>query len=150
MDEKQIQSIYPRQGVDAIKFGMSPLEVEAIWGPPDSSGKNFLGEVNESRSGIETTYAGVPPVLVEVGLPRRCVNAELNGVAIFQPNKLDKLKALLAQDPDVFEDVGMIVFKNLGVTLSGFLHTDDSDVAASVFAPGRWDEDLQEMNRFSL
>ena len=64
------------------------------------------------------------------------------------PPKIDRLKELLLLDSQVYEDVGMLVFRSLGISASGYFHQDDSDLAIAAFASGRWDEDFDEMAVF--
>ncbi|QSI75180.1 hypothetical protein [Niveibacterium microcysteis] len=55
------------------------------------------------------------------------------------------MKELLLLDSQVYEDVGMLVFRSLAISASGYFHQDDSDLAIAAFASGRWDEDFDEM-----
>jgi hypothetical protein len=103
----------------------------------------------EYRNGTVATYSRDTSALVELGFPRTCSNLAVEGIAIFAPPKQDRLKDLWSIDKAAYEDVGMIVFKSLGISVSGFTHADDSDVAISVFAKGRWDVDFDEMKPFN-
>jgi hypothetical protein len=149
MDTSQIKNILPYVGVDKVQFGMTPVQVSAIWGAADHESLNFLKERVEYRNGISTTYSS-DDKLVEIGLPRSCVNATINGISIFTPPKKDRIAELLALDSDAYEDVGIILFKNLGITVTGFGHSDDADVAMSVFSRGHWDEDLESMKEYKV
>lgn len=147
MDFLDIERIFPYIGVDNIKFGMNPEEVASIWGTADRVRTNFLNESVEFRNGISTTYSHEKK-LVEIGIPKECTNVKLNDIPIFIPPKKDRLAQLLALDSSAWEDVGMIAFKNLGISITGFEDSDDSDVAMSVFARGRWDADFETMIRY--
>ncbi len=147
MDAMQIEDIYPYIGVDKIQFGMTPVEVAKIWGAPDHESSNFLKERVEYRGAISTTYS-VENKLVEIGLPQTCANAKIKGVTIFAPPKMDRLKELLSLDKMAYEDVGIIVFKILGISITGFAHEDDADTAMSIFSAGRWDEDFESMKEY--
>lgn len=127
---------------------MKPYDVEQYWGKADRVSVNALGERVEYRSGVVTTYSLTDNCLAEIGFTRRCINLTISCIEIFMPPKLERLRALLDIDNQVYEDVGFIVFKNLGVTLTGFLDPDDSDMAVTAFVAGRWDEDCDNMKLF--
>lgn len=61
-----------------------------------------------------------------------------------------RLVELLNLDKDAYEDVGIIVFKNLGISVTGFEHSDDDDLAISAFSRVHWDEDLEAMRAYQL
>lgn len=52
---------------------------------------------------------------------------------------------LLNFDKYVYEDVGIIVFKNFGILMMGFEYFDDDDLVILVFFCGFWDEDFEVM-----
>jgi len=147
MNVLDIKKIFSYIGIDKVRFGMSPDEVASIWGTAEHGSENFLNELVEFRNGISTTYSH-GKMLVEVGLPKNCTNVELNNIPIFLPSKKDRLRQLLALDRSPMEDVGMIVFKDLSISITGFEHSDDSDLAMSVFSRGRWDKDFKTMTRY--
>ena len=45
----------------------------------------------------------------------------------------------MSDDPLPLEGMGIVVFLTLGVAITGFVGTDASDDAVTVFAEGRWD-----------
>jgi len=147
LDFLDIERIFSYIGVDNIKFGMSPEEVASIWGAADRIRTNFFNEPVEFRNGISTTYSHEKK-LVEIGIPKECTNVKLNDIPIFLPPKKDRLAQLLMLDSSAWEDVGMIAFKNLGISITGFEDPDDSDVAMSVFSRGRWDADFETMAQY--
>jgi len=148
MNPSNIHRIQPYLGIDQVQFGMTPTHVAMLWGEADRISKNILNERIEYRNGIVTTYSLSETTLIEIGLKKLCTEIQLNNIYILKPPKIDRIKELLAIDNEVYEDVGMIVFKNLGISITGFMHDDDSDVAICAFGRGRWDDDFLEMKLF--
>ncbi|QDD66156.1 hypothetical protein EJD96_19285 [Herbaspirillum seropedicae] len=149
METLHIKDIFPYVGVDHVRFGMTPPEVAQLWGEPHSRSMNFLKQYVEYRGSVSTTYSSENQ-LVEIGLSRRCTDARIENIQIFLPPKRSRLVELLNLDKDAYEDVGIIVFKNLGISVTGFEHSDDDDVAVSAFSRGHWDDDLEGMRAFQL
>lgn len=145
MNPLQITTITPYIGLDGIKFGMSPAEVAQTCGLPDSTSINFFDEPIEYRDGFVFTYSKDAGALVELGVPRECVNVSVGGVMLFQAPRLDRLAELKSIDADAHEDPDVIVFRGLGISITGFRDKDDDDVAMTVFAKGRWDELISDM-----
>jgi hypothetical protein len=54
----------------------------------------------------------------------------------------DPNPVLLRLDPEPVERLGLLVFRRLGVTTTGYHDDDESDRALTVYAPGTWDEQL--------
>lgn len=147
MDALKIEEIISYVGVDDVRFGMTPTEVAKVWGAPHIQSVNFIKEYVEYRGSVSATYSSENK-LVEVGLSKRCINARINGVKIFSPPKSSRLAELLNLDKDAYEKFGMIVFRNLGISVTGFEDSDDEDVAMSVFSRGHWDEDIERMRAY--
>lgn len=66
-------------------------------------------------------------------------------VSIVIPPKSERIAELLELDTEAYADVGTIVFKNLGISITGFEHSDDADVGISAFSRDHWDEDFETM-----
>lgn len=147
MDALKIEEIISYVGVDDVRFGMSPTEVAKVWGPPHIHSVNFIKEYVEYRGSVSATYSSENK-LVEVGLSKSCLNARIKGIKIFSPPKSSRLVELLNLDQEAYEKFGMIVFKNLGISVTGFEDPDDADVAMSVFSLGHWDEDIERMRAY--
>jgi hypothetical protein len=60
------------------------------------------------------------------------------------------VRRLAAADPDPTEMVGLLVFLKLGIALTGFHDGRESDLAVTVFEPGRWDEHLSKMKPYTV
>ncbi|NQE49757.1 hypothetical protein RB25_19660 [Herbaspirillum rubrisubalbicans] len=147
METVKIKEILPYVGVDQVRFGMSPTEVAEVWGEPHSRSMNFLKQYVEYRGNVSTTYSSEHQ-LIEIGLSKRCTEARIKDIQIFLPPKSSRLTELLNLDKEAYEDVGIIVFNKLGISVTGFDHVDDDDVAISVFSRGHWDEDLKGMRAY--
>ncbi|QBP77088.1 hypothetical protein E2K99_19755 [Herbaspirillum huttiense] len=145
----KIEEVIPYVGVDHVRFGMTPAEVAQVWGEPPSRAVNFLKQYVEYRGSVSTTYSSENQ-LIEIGLSRHCTDARLGNIQIFSPPKRSRLVELLNLDKDAYEDVGIIVFKNLGISVKGFEHSDDDDLAISAFSRGHWDEDFEAMRAYQL
>lgn len=145
----KIEEVIPYVGVDHVRFGMTPAEVAQVWGEPHSRAVNFLKQYVEFRGSVSTTYSSENQ-LIEIGLSRLCTDARLENIQIFSPPKRSRLVELLNLDKHAYEDVGIIVFKNLGISMTGFEHSDDDDLAISAFSRGLWDEDLEAMRAYQL
>jgi len=153
IDPIDIKIIRPYVGVDEIRFKMSPTDVQEFWGPPASSGTNYLGNYTETRSSSVATYEkkGKSPFLIEVGFSGSCTRLRVHGVNLFTYTKRRVLENLLEIDQNAYFDLGTVVFLSLGISLTGYFDSDgdDSDWAATAFATGRWDDYLSSMARFS-
>ena len=57
MDKKQPLDIFPYAGAGKIRFGMTPKEVEAIYGVADSTSYNLLKQRVEFRSFMNIAYS---------------------------------------------------------------------------------------------
>jgi hypothetical protein len=62
--------------------------------------------------------------------------------------RLDVVRRLAADDPDVKETFSFLVFLRLGITLTGFHDGEESDLSVTVFKPGLWDERVPSMKPF--
>ncbi|WGS51143.1 hypothetical protein LFL96_06470 [Paraburkholderia sp. D15] len=144
MDRKKVYEIFPQTGVAEIRFGMSPDEVERFWGAPSRKLKNFLGNRSEVRDAELMTYAADETV-AEIGFPSSYANVTVQGVQIFQQAHSRTISELHALDSDAYEGDGFIVFRTLGVSLSGFRGDDFKALTVTAFRIGWWDESLKDM-----
>lgn len=144
--------IQPYIGVGALHFGMEKSEVESLVGPPIISDTGFLGEATEYRRGNEllTTYDQKNHTLVEIGIGRRIVELEYEGMEIFTMPPLEVLRKLIELDGSPFECVGFIVLLELGMTLTGFHDGDIDQKAVTVFERGRWSDLIPDLKPFVM
>lgn len=149
MDRTKTYEIFPLNGVADIKFGMPAADVESLWGPPGRTSKNALGDGIEVRDASVITYDSANGCVAEIGFPSTYPNLTVKGVHLFQQPHAKTIEQLRQLDADVYEGEGFIVFKNLGISLSGF-RTDDFDaLTVTAFKAGWWDDDLADMTRLT-
>lgn len=143
--------IQPYIGIGDIKFGMRPVDVDNLIGPPLSVKKDFLGERTEYRrdNGLLVTYSENQGV-VEIGCSRNIIELEYDKNVIFAYSPLQVLKELVKIDRAPYEVVGFIVLLDLGMTLTGFHDGATEQMAVTVFAKGRWDDELPNMKHFDI
>lgn len=144
--------IRPYEGVGPLRFGMIPDEVEHVLGKPDKVKRNFLGEWTEHReaNGLVTTFDRETNELVEVGFSPNITSLHYASLNLFSGNPRDTLHELARHDATTYEMVGFIIMLKLGITLAGFQTGEQSDLAVTVFAKGRWDSDIPKMRRILL
>lgn len=129
-------SITPYKSAGPIQIGMSIDDLVEAAGQPQESSKNRRGELEFRYSGLSVRLNPNTKKVVEVGiLPSPDV--VLNGVKIFDsPNAINRL---IEMDGNPYEYLGFLVLINLGITLTGFHDSDESQKAMTVFEEGRWD-----------
>jgi hypothetical protein len=150
VDRNKMYEIFPQVGVDSVKFGMSADDVESLWGAPARRSKNFLGNKTEVRDASLVTYDRADDGVAEVGFPSSYGQLTLKGVQVFQQPHAKTIGQLRQLDSDAFEGDGFIVFKNLGVSLSGFRSDDFDALTATAFKLGWWDDELADMTKLVL
>ena len=124
----------PYVSVGTIKFGMTNEEVDKMQGKADSISVDGKGEVEEDRGNISIRYddEGV----AEIAFSSGCF-LEYDGCNL---NKLDNLvQFLMKRDRKPFECLGFLIFKGLGLAISGYHDGDDEQKAITAFKRGRWD-----------
>jgi hypothetical protein len=147
MDRIKAYEIFPRVGVDSVKFGMSADDVESLWEAPARKSKNYLGNKTEVRDACLVTYDRADDGLAEIGFPSSYSHLAVKGVQIFQQPHARTIEQLRHLDPDAFEGDGFVVFRNLGVSLSGFQSDDFEALTATAFKAGWWDDELAGMTK---
>jgi hypothetical protein len=145
--------IKPYIATGELRFGMRKEEVEKVLGPADKSKKTSLNETKEFRqeSGLQTVYSQTDNRLLEISFYPNIPNVKFKERDIFSGNGTDIVKFLINEDGNPFETVGILVFLNLGISMTGFLQEDEpSQKSISIFAKGRWDDDMEDLEPFSL
>jgi len=90
-------------------------------------------------------------MVVEVGFRPRTVHLKFRGTDVWTSDEQkDPLWQLLRQDPQPVEFRGFLVFKALGVTVTGYHDDDESQRAITCFVRGRWDELLARCTQPNL
>ncbi|CAG0936463.1 hypothetical protein TFLX_05338 [Thermoflexales bacterium] len=123
--------------VGPIRFGINQEELAVLMGRPGWIGKDWLGETDYQYPDFSVRFAKEDHSLVEVGFSP---SAKLffEGIDIF--NEHESLTKLLRRDGYPLEFMGFIILLEIGITLTGFHDSDESQKAVTVFAKGRWDE----------
>jgi hypothetical protein len=149
MDRNKTYEIFPARGVAEIKFGMPAVDVEQLWGAPDGKSKNFLGDATEVRDACLITYDNGDKGVAEIGFPSSYSSVQINEIKIFQRPHNRTIEDLKNLDSEAYEGQGFIVFKNLGISLSGFRGDDFEALTVTIFKEKWWDDVLRGMKRLS-
>jgi len=144
-------------GVGLLRFGMTPDEAHAIVGTPGdmcildypNSTKKERRETYSSGMHIMFTEPASSARLVEFVFWDQCRRLRYGGMDLFQVMpRVNVVRRLAADDPDVKETFSILVFLRLGITLTGFHDGEESNLSVTVFEPGRWDEYVPSMKPF--
>lgn len=123
-------------GVGDLKFGMNPDQVSHILGPAQRTVKNRVGALEEYREGIKVCYSRSECLATDfvLFLP---AEAKYRGTDLLRV--ADPVMYLSQYDPLPLEGMGIIVFLQLGLTLSDCTDPKSADSSVTAFALGRWD-----------
>jgi len=135
--------IKPLIGVGAAEFGMNPIEIESILGPPRSATITARGELEEAREDIIVRYTD-KGVVEFAFFPE--ADLLLGNISIF--NATDPVSVLLGYDPFPKECFGFLVFLKIGLTITGYHDGDSSQRAITSFTSGRWDSMAEHFAEF--
>lgn len=151
MDEKEPFELLPYAGAGKIRFGMTPKEVETIYGVADSTSSNHLKQRVEFRSSMNVAYSsGATEGVSHIGFGRQMQDVRFKDVNLFFNNDDLALKRMILEDgsPQIY--LGFIVLLKLGITLTGFHDNDVAQKAVALFPPGAWDKRIAKLKPFSL
>jgi hypothetical protein len=131
--------------VGSITFGSDKSMLLAVMGKPS---------VELARRGIKSlVYESCVVLLenekvVEVSV-KDFTNIDLFGINLASMTPKEALDVLYSLDTNVYESLGFLVFSDLCISLTGFndLDEDASDRAINFFSKGRWDSQLEHMNK---
>lgn len=137
-------NIVPYVGVNKVRFGMSPADISAEWGPPVRVTTTRLGELREIRGDVFCHYNADKLVEVTFG---RMASVLFDGVDLLHDPQA--LQILLRKDPIPYERYGFLVFFELGIFLTGVHDNDEDQLAAGAFVQSRWDSDRGKMRPWS-
>jgi hypothetical protein len=133
----------PYVGVGPLRLGMSRGEVQNVLGLPDrSKNSRFNAKIIDqwTTEDITVVFSDNSGTAVEIGFGSEQAQAEVRGIKIFGNDGPSVYRDLCVADGAPRTDVGFTVLFSLGLTLDGFLTTDQDDRAVTVFAKGTWDE----------
>jgi hypothetical protein len=143
--------IKPFQGVNSIKFGMSPEEVANILGASDTVSENHLKQRIEFRSFANFAYSSEEPrILCHIGFGRQMSRVIFDNINFFEDDSNSVLRRLIIKDSAPMLYLGFLVFIKLGISLTGFHDQDISQKALSLFEEGAWDKRSSRMKEFHL
>jgi hypothetical protein len=132
--------IRPFEGVGPLSFGFTADDVAFAVGPPLRRLKNWKGNYEEYRHGFKSCYDHHGHLVEVVLFPPS--SAILAGRDLFALQ--DPVSELRKLDEHPYQSMGISVFLQLGVSVTGFETTEDSEKAIGAFARGRWDAIAQE------
>jgi hypothetical protein len=140
--------IQPYVGAGPLRFGMTRKQVEDVLGPPEKTKRIlFRNEKQEFRrqSGLQTVYSASDETLVEISFYAN-QSVSFDGMDIFHTPGKNMIKRLAEADSKPLETVGISVFLNLGIAMTGFLQDEEpGQKSISVFAKGRWDSEIEDL-----
>jgi hypothetical protein len=140
-------------GAGPLRFGMTRKQVEDVLGPPDKTKRTpFRNETQEFRreSGLQTVYSAQGEALVEISLYGN-QSVAFEDLDVFHTTGTKVIKHLAEADGKPLETVGILVFLNLGITLTGFFQEDEpGQKSISIFVKGRWDSEIEDLKPFKM
>jgi hypothetical protein len=148
MDTSAKFQITPFVGTDLVAFGMSAQEVERALGAPDQTSKNHLGSRVEFRSAMNIGYSQATGQVDHIGFGRQMTDVYFREMNLFSTPPDKVLRELMACDPQPLIYLGFVVFRNLGIALTGFHDDDESQKAATLFPQGAWDKRVPKMKPY--
>ena len=135
--------VFPYVGVGPIYFGMNRDQLHAILGIPDSSKNSRFGPkvIDYWHSNdITIMFSAVDGTALEIGFGYAQMTAEVEGIKLFERSGPEVYRDLCLLDGYPREDVGFTVLFKFGITLDGFLISDQEQRVVTVFSRGVWRE----------
>ncbi|MBD9424992.1 hypothetical protein IB232_06650 [Pseudomonas sp. PDM15] len=138
--------IQPGKGVLPIVFGMKPSEVAELFETsPYRSRLNRNKEREEfwecNGKHLSVTYNSQDDEVIEITLYPG-LEAWIGTVKILGTGAVNPIQYLRWLDDSPLEGVGVMLFKKIGISTSGFHDNDKSQESITVAAPGRFDSIL--------
>ena len=130
-------NIEPRVGVGEVRFGMTLEEVLAVLGEPEWSGYDSEGDAERRWPNLTVRWGRETETVAEIAVP---VENRVTIAGHLLPLDSDPLTVLCELDPEPVRCLGFLIFREIGVAISGFHDGDEDQRALTVFAPGRWDD----------
>lgn len=165
-------TIEPYVGAGPLKFGMSPADVAAILGPPESTseisasfalaGQDDMAEafrdrttevrVGADRKTILPKLDYVKGKLVSIDFSPSTRDLELNGTRLFKLKPKERIVQLIESSGTVFQSFNGYIFLDFGLSMAS-VENARSNPTICVFAKGDFDslikDDLEEeMGRY--
>lgn len=138
-------------GALPLKFGMTPEDVAAVLGAPDTSGPNWMKVLcyNYYSPGLEICvgFGGEGETADHFGIGRLST-VRYQGLDFF--GDPTAWRALVRQNSDCQTWVGFILLCDLGIQLSGFHDNDPSQLAVVAFPRGAKEKHRSKFKPFFL
>lgn len=141
--------ILPFVGMGAIRFGMSPAEVVAILGAPDSVDDDD-GYLREYRAVKLPIISYEDNVVTEIEAFYDVENVIFRGRRIFDEPGLAILQFLEQENNGARMNVGTVLFKDIGVTTGRLDERTRGDHSITAFAQGLWDDRLARFKEITF
>lgn len=141
--------ILPYVGMGPVKFGMTPEEVASLLGPPISvRTKNIRRNEQRQRNTpiVRFRNGHVSEIEAYYDVP----NVTLNGVDIFKDNPVKVLQFLEERNGGCLEDVGILLFINLGVSMGRIDKDVKENHSICAFVKGMWVDAVPDMKKISF
>jgi hypothetical protein len=140
-------TLVPYVGALPVRFDMNPSEVAIVLGAPARITTGLVGQRSEDRGPVSIRYTldDIKVNEVSLGTDSRLWFHEQNLMEV-----PDLVGFLMLHDSEPFEDLGFLLFFELGLAITGFHDGDDDDRAITAFRRGAWDEFKAEAQPFSL
>lgn len=110
--------LVPHSGAGNVRFGMTPREVEEIWGRPLRRTESLL-RMFEERNGISLVY-GITGELEAITFYETMKGITFKGVHIFAEPECDAVAELKKMTMEVIEQDDDVIFPEYSLVLSGF------------------------------
>jgi len=110
----------------------------------------FRNETLEFRwdNGLQTVYSAAEETLVEISFYGN-QSVAFEAMDVFQTPGTEVIRRFSEADGKPLETVGILVFLNLGIAMTGSLQEDEpGQKSISVFAKGRWDSEIEDLKPF--
>ncbi len=132
--------IIPFVGMGPIKFGMNPNEVFEILGPPERV-REGPGTLREARQLDLPIIRYEDSLVSEIEAFHNVENVHYKNVPIFEGDGRSVLKFLEQENGQAEISVGIILLKDLGITVGRIDEEAKGDHSITAFRKGLWDDD---------
>lgn len=139
------------QRVGELRFGTSKCMTAQALGHIDRIVDTADGviELYNFSSDIVAQLKKASDQLIEIGFGRRSKGVSYGDILFFEQPAREVVRRLCKLDQNALVGYGVLVFLNLGLSLSGFLEDEDDTKAITVFARGVWDDIVPSMKPYS-
>jgi len=134
-----IFEIHPKQGLGSARFGMSPEQVDKIFGEPRSRITRDERLNHSYPSWIKAGFENNKLCLV--GAAHYADGITYRGIDIFKADPFEILRMLEHDCGKAFYSYGFVVFPSFGISLTGFHDGDEDARAMAIDLPEVWETD---------